>query len=446
MTQGIHYPLDYSIQDLSIITSTGQKFNIKKLMISLSYYEDLFAFSSSGSVMVTDANGFIESFQLTGNEFIEIDIGKIQDAVNNTIETFRLYKINKRKPSGSLNSETYELCFCSEEMFLSEQIKISKSYSMQITDIISDILYIQLQVDPNKVNIIEQTDGLYDFVIPRMKPFEAISFLSNYAKSSSSIGCDFLFYQTREGYNFRSLQSIYLDEVYGSYQYSQKNVDYDEEQNEAKQTAVQKFELFKSYDSLNEYAAGTFANQTISIDPLIRSYYVTNFDYAQYGGVKLNKNDPSNYSSYVNRLGVAQNQAYEGVLKVLTTNKDELKAKYISDKPPNSVAHDVYVETYVPYRTAQLSLANYTKIKLTIPGDTGMTVGKVIQFNMNTLKTDSQVREPDKFYSGKYIVTALRHVFTTNQFQTMIEIAKDSSDTQFQGISQSSNFQKALSA
>lgn len=65
---------------------------------------------------------------------------------------------------------------------------------------------------------------------------------------------------------------------------------------------------------------------------------------------------------------------------------------------------------------------------------------------MNSLDPGNPNKEQDKFYSGKYIVTALRHMYSPDQFQTMIEIAKDSSPTQFQSINTSSDFQDAITA
>ena len=118
---------------------------------------------------------------------------------------------------------------------------------------------------------------------------------------------------------------------------------------------------------------------------------------------------------------------------------------YIKNRP-GSVAKDIFIETYVPLRTAQLSLANYTKVKLTIPGDPGLTVGKVIQFNVNSLNPLNKNKELDEFYSGKYMVTALRHIFTTDQMQTMIEIAKDSSTGQFQSINVTPDWTEAIKA
>lgn len=442
--EGLHYPLEYSIQDLNILSSSGQSMNFKRLMLELSYYEDLYSFCTSGSLSVTDAQGFIENLQLTGNEFIVFNIGKIKDAPNNITETFRIYKIAKRKPSGNMNNEIYELFFCSEEMLLSEQIKISQAYSgSMITDIVNDILTNKLQVISEKIETIEQTMGIYDFIIPYMKPFEAISWLSTYARSNDYPGADMLFYQTKSGYNFRSLQSIYNDDIYGTYKYSTKNADYSEQQNEEKQISVQKYEFIKTYDSLNEVNAGTFANRLISIDPLVRSYYITDFDYSDYQSqsTTLNPNAPSNY--YTNRLGNTQTQEYEGVLKVAFCNKDEMQVDYIMQRP-GSVAKDIFIETYVPYRTAQISLANYNRIKMTIPGDPGITVGKTIQFNINSLTPTNSNKDPDKFYTGKYIVVAVRQGFTGEKYETILEIAKDSSPTQYQSINETSDWQEAI--
>jgi hypothetical protein len=106
---------------------------------------------------------------------------------------------------------------------------------------------------------------------------------------------------------------------------------------------------------------------------------------------------------------------------------------------PGSVANDVAVENYIPLRTAQISLANYIVIKLTIPGDPGITVGRTINFDLMTIKPSTSKRLLDKFYSGKYMVTAVRHIFqSTGVYQTVLEIAKDSTPNEFNSIDSSS--------
>jgi hypothetical protein len=105
----------------------------------------------------------------------------------------------------------------------------------------------------------------------------------------------------------------------------------------------------------------------------------------------------------------------------------------------DGVAKNIAIETYVPNRTAQISLANYTVIKAKIPGDPGITAGRTINFNLLTLKPTSSTKELDNFYSGKYLVTAVRHVIQPTAFQTILEIAKDSTATKYAGINNDSS-------
>jgi hypothetical protein len=117
--KGITFPSDSEIQKLNLITSDGTKMNMKKLLTDFSYNEDIYSFCINGYVTVNDAQGFIEKLQLTGNEFIEVNFGKVKDAPNDDDQIFRVYKIDDRKPSGNMSSESYKLYFCSEEFLLS---------------------------------------------------------------------------------------------------------------------------------------------------------------------------------------------------------------------------------------------------------------------------------------------------------------------------------------
>ena len=91
-----------------------------------SYYEDIYTFAASVYVTVVDGQGFIELLQLTGNEYLEVNFGKVKNGPNANDQIFRVYKIGDRKPGGNHNTEVYTLHFCSEELMLSESIKLQK--------------------------------------------------------------------------------------------------------------------------------------------------------------------------------------------------------------------------------------------------------------------------------------------------------------------------------
>jgi hypothetical protein len=446
---GAYYTQDFTLKTLNILTAAGQRFEMKKLLVELSYYEDLYSFVISGYIILKDAQGFIESLQLTGNEFIEVSFGKVKDAPNSTDQIFRIYKVGPRTASTNMSTEYYTLYFCSEELLLSEQIKISKSYNMEIDKMINHIVTDYLKVDKKTKNVyIEKTTGIYNFIIPRYKPFEAISWLSTYARPSitGTIGADMLFFETKDGFNFRSIQSMMKSSVYATYKYQQTNLSNDVQSFQEKATSVLNYEFVKTYDMLHDINSGTYANRLISIDPIARKSKVTNFDYLNYSkNAQISKLDNSGILSPVqNRLGFTQNQAYNSKLKLVTTNSGQKQVDYIN-QVPNSVAQDIAIENYVPLRTAQISLSNYIVVKLTIPGDSGITVGRTINFNLPSLKPTNSGKELDKFYSGKYLVTAVRHIIRSEGiFQTVLEIAKDSTPEQYNQVNSSSSDWKAV--
>jgi hypothetical protein len=427
---GVYYPQDFTLKTLNFLDSSGQKIDFRKLMIDMSYYEDIYTFAVSGYITIIDAQGFIELLQLTGNEFIEIEFGKIKDSPNENAQRFRVYKLGNRKPSGNNNSEPYTLYFCSEELMLSEQIKISKSYSGQkISNIVSDILLDKLKVKSMNIETIEETTGMYDFIVPRMKPFEAISWVSTYARpQKSSDTADMLFFETKNGFNFRSLQSMYKDDIYATYRYEPKNISNQNQSIQDKTTQVLEYEFNKVYDMMHDISSGTFSNRLISIDPTTRSYNVTDFDYNKSKSDKLNPSGILN--DLKNRMGTTISQSYDSVLKLAVGNSGQSSVPYIKQKE-GGFAKDVSIETFIPTRTAAISLANYTSIKMTIPGDPGLTAGRTINFDLYSLKPTDNLKELDKFYSGKYLVTAVRHIIQPNRYQTILEIAKDSSKTAY---------------
>jgi hypothetical protein len=432
---GVIYPNDYTLINLTLLTSVST-FDVKNILVELSYNEDLFTNAASGYLMLVDSMGYIEKLNMNGNEFIRMTFGKADDTTNIIDKIFRVFKVAKRTSENDGNTETFSLYFCSEELLLSEQHKVSKSYKgKDITTNILDILKTHLKVPDNKFARFEQTYGVYDFIVPNLKPFDAINWMSTYARpGSTKYGSDMLFYEDKFGFNFRSIQSLIGQPVYNVYSYNPKNI------NEKIQTPTQKiynaltYEILDSFDTLGAINSGVFANQLLSVDPLLRRYKLTRFDYAGYAENAKTLNDYPITNNFSNRFGEQLNQTPQAVTKLIFSNFNQTDSPYI--KSNGGVAHDIFAETYVPYRTAQLPLLNYTRIKISLPGDPGLTVGRVITFNLLSKNPDK--KEPDNFYSGNYLITAVRHILSVHEYRTVLELAKESTTTQYASVNNNS--------
>jgi len=438
---GILNTRDYELKSLTLLTALGT-IELRLIMNEISYHEDLFGGVVSGYVMITESNSYAELLGLNGNEFLVMIFGKYDDPNNIITKKFRVYKIDKRKLAANMYTEVYTLQFCSEELLMSEQYKISKSYPNQtVQEVITDICTSKypgtpgLGIDPSRLQI-DPTYGTYSFIIPNLKPLDAINWLSIYARPDSPQypGSDMVFYEDRDGFKFKSLQTLTDGRnvvVYNKYRYDPKNT------NEGDLTEevfnVTTYEILDSYDTLEAINSGMFANQLISVDILTRKSITTNFDYRQYWNnpVTGGLNDYPLTNNFKNRAGQKLNETSQAKLKLVFSNFDDANNAVVQSHP-GSVAQNIYAETYIPYRTAQLALANYTRVKISVPGDPLLTVGKVIQFDL--LSKNPAIKEPDLYYSGNYLVTGVRHMITQNDFKTVLEIAKESLPNQLPDI------------
>ena len=420
---GIKNSKDYALTNLTLLSSVGS-LDLKNTFEEISYNEDLFNNSLSGYVYVVESSGLIETAAMNGTEFLRLTFSKFGDSSNQIDKLFRVYKVGKRKLEGTMYKESYVLYFCSEELLLSEQYKISKRYKdFLISDIVSDVLTNYLKVPANKSGTIETTYGKYDFIIPTLKPFDAINYVTNYARPNpQNPGADMLFYEDKNGFQYRSLQSLMRQPSYYTYTYKPKNIDSKDLNTDTHNVLT--YEFLDSFDTLNGITSGTFANQLISLNPLTRSKKVTNFDYTVYSRQAKLLNSYGIIDDSTNRNGDNLGQASQSMLKLIFSNFDSGSNSYVAGVP-GAAGNDIYAETFIPYRTAQLGLANYTRLRISVPGDCNLTVGRVLTFNLSSRNLANK-GALDKYYSGNYFITGVRHLIDLTSFRTILEITKES--------------------
>lgn len=429
-------PDDYNLEEAYIITASGQK-SLKNLMVEVSYYEDIFKGVTSGNILINDSIDLIDRLGISGFDYLKLKFSKTKSSSKlSTVEKyFRIYRVSERILDNN-STETYSLHFCSEELLLSEQLKVSKSYSgKKISEMVYDILYNQLKIDKKYIRL-QDTDGIYDFIIPYKKPFEAINWLCNYARPIGKTGADFVFYENSEGFNFYSLQNLFSQNSYNNYIYVPRNLGSKPLFNILSSeigrniTSIKSYTILDTFDTLYGITTGAFSNRLITIDPLTRTHRNTTFDYKKYFNSSTTLNNNFIVPNLKNRLGKTANESYDSVLKVSISNANQKKAPGISDSPW-AVTNDVYVENYIPNRTAQIALSHYSRIKLSLSGDPNLTVGMVVGITLPSNRgkdgSGNQTGNPDLYNSGNYMITAVRHIIDVhNKYETVVEVVRDS--------------------
>jgi hypothetical protein len=450
-TQSLQVSTNYNLKTLTLFTSlNGGGIELSTFMIELNLFEDIYSPTISGEIVLQDSLGLISNYRLNGTEFIQVQLQKTTNDKYFISRNYRVYKISKRVTSDSNNYEVYVINFCSEEFLLSEQYRLSKSAKgTEIHNIVLDILNNYLQT--KKPIYYDTTSGVYDFILPNKKLFETINWLSTYAQASNKVGADMLFYENHNGYHFHSLQSLYQQNAGQSYKFDPKNISNQIGLLDINQqlTNATDFQVLDFFDTLSAISNGAFANKVITIDPLNRKYDSTTgvFDYSTYSGKTMNPYGLTN--NYQNRLsgtmyGPPPNTLSGlemGTLRLASSNSEEKKIPYVAQKP-DYVANDIRIEQYLPNRVSQLALANYMRIRINVPGDPLVSVGQTVNFSTFGIDPinasgNNPSRDPDPFYSGKYLVTAVRHIVKNKGYITVIELSKESVTSPYSGTNSS---------
>lgn len=406
--EGVFATSDYKLTVLTIVTSSGVSLDVSDLMIELDIYEDIFSPVMTGSVTLGDATDIISNLRLHGNEYIVIEVDK--PTLGRPIsKVFRIYKIADRV-AGTTALQNYTIHFCSEELVLSTQTLLNKSYKgLGIDAMVDDILRNVLKVDETKLKdgIFSQTSGTFDLIIPRLQPLAAIEWLTPRAFNTDENL--FFFFENRDGFNFTSYENLISKPTYAVYA---RDVKVSQEPAENMQS-YHFLGIEHDFDILNSLRYGAYNSSVLSLDLINRQATVKSFGYADLKPqALLNGNIP--VTVLPNRLGFSLFDSLEAMAKfVITTDID-----------PSMNPADL--DNWLPQTSARLAQLHTFKVVMNIPGDVLVKAGMVVGVIMPKMIIQSKVVENDDLRTGRYLVSTVHHKFVEDTMTTTVELLSDS--------------------
>lgn len=406
MSEDILNSYSYNLKKLSLYTSGGDYFDLRKIFIELDLYEDLFSPCMTAKLSVSDALDLLSNFRFHGNEFVELELDKpSMDAPIR--KTFRVYKIaNKR---ADINLQNYTLFLASEEMILSPQMLISKSYKgLTVKQMVEDILKNYLSVKEEKISKMSETNGNFDLIIPKMNAFEAIQWLSTRAYSDKS--SLYMFFENRDGFNFVSYEDLLKNPTYASYSRIVKTND-DPAKNMQTFTSLN---FIEEFDLMKAIRYGSFSSSINTLDLITKDFDTFNFNSVQFKnkGI-LNKEVPMN--GFLNRKGKSFFNTYDNMQKFVV----------VTDSDPTN--NPTTPENWLAQTASKLGQLHLHKMVGTVPGDPLLKAGIVIDVELqNFLPQEDGTSQLNKIRSGRYLVSAVHHKIVGDIHTTVLELLSDS--------------------
>lgn len=408
---GVISEYDVEIKELKIINGFGDFIDIDLIYDEINIYEDIFGNVIHGDMLISDSQNIIARLQLHGNEFLSIYFKS--PSLEDYKKVFRIYKAADYSLRSGTSNVQYKLHFCSEEFFISQQYFVSKSFKEQrLSDVVRIIARDYLKISAAKLpnEAIELSAKLTTpeknpLIIPNLRPFEAINWIASFALSNFDSSPGFFFYEDRFGFNFKSFDTLYTQNKTKQLILSPKNTS--DNSPLLKHNQIDNMEFKHVFNVLDNMSQGAYHSNITKLDYLNRDVENSEYRVTNQKLRTLNGYYPFNLSP--NRFGDPIDRA---------STYYRMFPKFQGD----------LVSNWLLVRAARLSLLNSMKVRIDLPGDSGLTIGQLVVLDIpdNAAKTDGKTIQSDKMMSGVYLVTGLRHRIIRNKYTCHAELCKDS--------------------
>jgi hypothetical protein len=419
-TETIRFAGDVIIRRLEVVSSANYKVDMTNQLIGIEIYEDIFSPFITMAISIRESQDFINALPLRGEEIINLEIStptlKNEDQVIKG--KFYVYKLSDRQLLTDRNS-AYTLYCISYEALYDLNIKQSKAYSGNVGEIVLGFLQKEGFDTIKKINI-EPTKNAIKYISNFWSPVKNINVLTTNAISNSG-SPSYLFYESRKGFNFVTLDSLYKQNVFQKFikdnyvrdtdkTISYRNLDRDYQR-------ILDFKVKVSYDALQVTSNGAYASRIYAYDLVKKKLFAKDYN------ALANFND----TAHLNK-----NALY-------TTKKPVSPMNLIFNEIRHFGAWNGFQDTSnintQQQRNSMLALLRSSVIEISVFGRTDYTIGQKIfvQVPKPTIITDkdkdgldSQSGTVDKTYSGNYIITAINHVINRNSHTCLLELSKES--------------------
>ena len=424
----------------------GKSIDASGAVVDIKYYEDILSNSVSLSAIITETGesdsdvgnvGMLDGLPIRGGEpstivIVDHDGNKLEFNGDN-----KLYVNRVRNVISGTQKDVYSIDFTSREMLANEQCRVVKRYDGKISENIKKILTentsAEVGIKTKKEVTVDETAINYNFIGNDRKPFYVCTWLASKSipaqagKVGGSAG--YVFYETYDGYNFRSLDALAEQEPKGNYLFS--NTDDIPSEYTAK---ILNYDIDRDIDLQNNLTIGAYANRTLFFDFYAYNYKVRNYSVDESGGADNNEGAGSKgklvnlgedeIDSVADEFRLPVSRLMNRVLDVGT-----LPAGKDIDEQLKTWKESPFDPTYDSTKTMVQSVMRYNqmfsvKINIMIAGDFRLRAGDLIRCEFPRLSTESNTR-PNKVSGGLYMISSLCHNITPRETYTSLTLVRD---------------------
>ena len=401
----------FIIKECSLVPSEGsslkQEFNIAAGNPSITYFESIVSPAISLSLNFIDVDQLISRQGVTGGEYLSLRIGVRGYDKDFEIKADKhLLMLNSVKDvSTSSSSQLATLEFLSVEGIINETARVNQRFTGNVTETVKKLLKGKKGIQTKKNLDSDRASNAYSLVGNLKRPFDTIQWLCSKTQSSKD-GYGFLFFETLDGYVFKSIEKL-LDQRPVEYKKSEKAEDAGDD------FRILENNLNQTNDIGMNCRMGMYANKTIYINLDNATQKTVDFKIED---LKLKKSPklPNRLETFPTRL----------MLRVLDKGALQKGSQKKELQRENELA------IYQSKSYARNNLIFSQSMSVSIPFNPTLRAGQMMNLRFPLRKGDDQEtttygEESDDDVSGKYLISELSHDISDNQAHTQLTLIRD---------------------
>jgi len=396
--------------------------------IRLMYYESILQDTIRATVTFADTGNAIdnktalEGLPIVGQEKVQI---KFKDNNEETLDLV-LY-VNKVTPlADDTTKSMVQLDLVSKEYILNEKIRLNTRFDGKISDHIRKILTDQNYLATKKKLDIEETTNTYNFIGNNKKPYYAMNWLSkksvpNLSKAKGNTA-GYFFYETAEGFKFKSIDSMLSQEKKKSIIYNQTPDSRGANLPSGYDAKALDYSKDNRVDVQEKLQMGAFSTRTVLFDPFTCYYEVlTPNAKEKEKSLKLGGKELPVLNPEFNRTG--QNKDFSRTTYMLLDKGSlptgDTKQQIEKSREENFEPKDILNQAIMRYNQLYS-----IKTTITIAGDFSLHAGDAIFMDAPELAPET--KDVSKENGGLYIIADLCHYVSTKETYTKLNLVRDS--------------------
>ena len=412
MSQKASAPAKYEI--LTIIKD-GKEQPLQGKTINFNYYESLYSPVVSANMMFVDAGGSVkndkdnvtsikEGLPIRALEDVQVKIQTKFGTLDFTKDAFKV--TSSPIMDQESNRMTVLLNLINDKEIKNSELPIFDRFVGKISDTVTKILQQKLQVSKDKIDV-ESTKNSYGIT---GKGRGALNIILDLCRRSVPVKGDagYFFYQTQDGFNFKSIDSLLSQDSKQKYVYSgalKENLENSD--NDFKILSAPRIK--KDQDITKALKNGTYVNRNVFFNPQTFEHSEIVFSVDKDGVKKT--------------LGGDLPVKPKDVKGFTKTNHHilDIGSFETQNQNPNNDPREWQATSQMRY-----NLLHSIVMNIQIPCNTELRAGDIIEIDIESQQEDKVDSPSDEQQGGKYLILHLCHHFDTLRSYTSLTLVRDS--------------------